>query len=512
MKTNVQNRSHNSIKNSLFGLLNRLIFMLFPFVIRTVIIYKLGNEYVGLNSLFTSILNILNLTELGFGSAMVFYLYKPINDNNYEMISSILNLYKKIYTIIGSVILVLGLIIMPFLKFLIHGSYPADINIYILYLIYLSNTVISYFFFAYRQSLLKAYQRADVVSNISSIVHVVLYVLQIVVLLCFTNYYVYLVLLPLSTLVHNILIYFRSRKMYKDIQVKGKLSRELTKSIFSRTGALFGHKLGAVLITSMDNIIISTFLGLSTLAIFNNYYYIITSINGIIDILASSILFSIGNYLLNKNKDEVYDLFKKLTYINILIVGFCTTCLICLYQDFMLLWVGEENIIREFYVIVLFGVYFFSWKSRIVALNFKDAAGMWKNDRLKPYVGVVFNLLLDIVLIQVIGMEGVLISTIFVMLCIYFPWETYVLFKDLFKRSPLKYIFQYFCYIIITILCTAIVYWITTFIPVYNIQTFICEVLVVIACTSIIWILCTFRTSGYRFMMDKIKKFIRIGG
>lgn len=187
-------RTQNAIRNIFTGVFNKIIILLFPFVIRTVIIKKLGTEYLGLSSLFTSILQVLNLTELGFSSAIVFSLYKPIAEKDDNRICSIMNFYKRIYRIIGFIILVMGLIVLPFLPNFIKGSYPSDINLYILYLIYLFNTVITYYLFAYKSALLNAMQRNDIINNVNSITVIIQYILQIIILYCTKNYYIYMII------------------------------------------------------------------------------------------------------------------------------------------------------------------------------------------------------------------------------------------------------------------------------------------------------------------------------
>ena len=188
-------RTKNAARNVLFGLINKIIVLLFPFAIRAIIIQTLGSEYLGLNSLFTSILQVLNLAELGFNSAVVYSMYKPIAENDTNTICALMNLYRKIYRIIGIIVVVVGLILLPFLSYLIKGSYPTDINIYILYIIYLFNTGLTYFLFAYKSALLTAHQRSDVISNVQSIAFILQYVIQIIILLKTKNYYMFVIVL-----------------------------------------------------------------------------------------------------------------------------------------------------------------------------------------------------------------------------------------------------------------------------------------------------------------------------
>ena len=185
MRLDIKNNAKRSIKH---GVINRIFTLLFPFIVQTVLIRQLGMEYVGVKSLFSSILSILSLVELGIGSAVVFSMYKPIAEDDIEKICQYFTLYKKMYRAIGFIVLVLGSLITPFLPFLIHGSFPSDINLYIVYALYLFNSVLSYWLFAYKKSLLYAYQRTDMISQISSIITIVLCTIQVAVLLLTKNY------------------------------------------------------------------------------------------------------------------------------------------------------------------------------------------------------------------------------------------------------------------------------------------------------------------------------------
>lgn len=186
-----EGRLKNSLRNVLGALINKATAIIFPFIIRTIILYYLGTEYAGLSSLFTSVLQILSLSELGIGSAIVFSMYKPIAEGNNAEINALLKLYRKFYCIIGMVILLVGITLIPLIPRLINGTYPHDINLYALYLIYLSNTVISYFLFAYKASILNAFQRSDIESNLTTLINTGMYILQIITLIIFKNYYIY---------------------------------------------------------------------------------------------------------------------------------------------------------------------------------------------------------------------------------------------------------------------------------------------------------------------------------
>lgn len=499
-------RVKNSARNGFFGLLFKLVAVLFPFAVRTVLIKTLGNEYLGLNSLFVAILQILSLSELGLSSALVYNLYKPVNDDDFEKIAKYMNFYKSAYRLIGLFIAVLGLICLPFLDFFIEGHVPDDVNLYVLFFIYLVNTCLSYFFFSYKSALLNAYQRNDLVSKAGVFSCLFLNIAQISALLLFANYYVFAVFLPISTLLNNFLVFYFSRELNKKLYPfrSLRLEREKIHALFKNIGALFGHKVGAVFICSIDNIFISSILGLVPLAIFNNYYYVITALNGFFDIFLTSLLPGIGNYLLNHTEKENYSFFKRVCYMQELIAISFTACMICLYHDFICLWVGVENTYESFGMVILFALYFYSWKFRSVGLMFKDAAGMWKNDFFKPYVGIIFNVVANVILVTLIGVAGALITTIAIFVMIYFPWETKVLFRDLFKINAREYVFLQFGYLILAIVVCFVTYFTVSQITVSGVIGLFLKLSVSGAISVLTLVAATFWTSDFKYLKQKI--------
>lgn len=429
----------NVFLNMFFAALSKCVAIIGPFAVRTIIIYKLGNEYVGLSSLFTSLLNVLNLAELGFGSAMTFSMYKPVNDGDYAKLSALLNFYKFVYRIIGVVILAVGLLLTPFLTHLINGTYPDDVNIYILFIIYLLNTVASYTLFAYKSSILVANCRNDIMYAIQGLTQFGMYIVQIAVLLLTGNYYFYIIFLPAFTIVNNLLIYRVTKKEYPEYKSVGSLDKAEKGLIFGQIKALLVHKLAGVLITSLDNIVISTILGLNALALFSNYFYIVNAINGLVEIVMASIVSTVGNQLLNTTEEQARGQFHQMAYVSYILIGTCTVCFFNLFQPFVKLWVGESNLL-PMSTMLLFCVYFYTWRIRSIGLLYRDAAGLWRRDAMKSVAGVVLDLVLDIVLVKKIGINGALISTILIMVFIFYPWETTVLFKELFHSKATRYV------------------------------------------------------------------------
>lgn len=443
-------RKKNSLRNVFFGSLNKIIGIFFPFLIRTIMVKTLGDEYLGLNSLFTSILQVLNLAELGFSSAVVFAMYKPIAENDSDTICALMVLYRKIYRVIGIVITIAGLAILPILKFFVKGGYPADINLYAIYLIYLGNTVISYEFFAYKGALLDAHQRTDIESKITIIANTGMYILQIVLLILCKNYYAYICIMPISTIIINLLRLRSVNKLYPDYKPKGKLDVKTQSEIFEKVKALFVYKIGNIVCNAMDNLVISSFLGLQVLAIYNNYYYIVSALFGFLMIYYNAIRAGLGNSLVLESKEKNYKDFCGLFFTQAWIVGWAAICMICLYQNFMILWMGRARLL-PFLMVILFSVYFYAWKIHDIVHTYKDALGMWEQDKFRPLISGIVNLGGNLILVQFMGVYGIVVSTILTETIVTMFWAPPILYKNYFNRSIREYYTMLIKYTIINV-------------------------------------------------------------
>ncbi|MEA4973970.1 hypothetical protein SDC9_63983 [bioreactor metagenome] len=432
-------RTSRSISNIIWAIIYKMIAIIMPFLVRTVIIYKLGLAYAGLNGLFSSVLTVLSLSELGFSNAIVYSMYQPIHDNDIPQLCALLNLYKKVYRIIGLVVAGVGLSLIPALNYLIKGAYPQDINLVLLYLVFLINTVMSYFMFSYKSALLTAYQRYDIVSKIGLLWNFVFYLLQITTLFFFKNYYIYTLTLPVLTIIINIRYELASRKEYPEIHCEGSLAKaklaEIKKSV---SGALL-YKVSSISRTSFDSIIISVFLGLTVLAQYQNYFLIISSLSGVLGVINTSITASVGNSIVSKSQNENYHDFKSILTLYMCISIVFTTCLVGLYQPFMKIWVGIENTLSTG-MAVLFCLYFFVQTMGDIVYVYRMAAGLWWGDRIRPIVESIANVALNIILVKYFGLYGVISATILTLFFINFFWGSEILFKYYFKMSIREYV------------------------------------------------------------------------
>lgn len=454
----------NTLLGAVAGISNKLVVTILPFIMRTIMIRFMGTQYLGLSSLFSSILNMLSLAELGFGSALVFSMYKPIAENDEETICALLNLYRKIYRLIGSFILIVGIAISPFLDYFINGEVPADVNIRILYFVYLLNTVASYFLFAYKNSLLAAFQRNDISSFVSTILTTIEYGIQITLVITFRNYYCYVIVFPVFTIIGNVVRAMIVHKKYPQYTCKGTVSKEQKTEIYKKTIALASHKVGNTVSTSLDSLVVSSFLGLSSVAIFGNYNYIVTTVMALIWIVYFSMTAGIGNRMNLLSVEENYNDFKALTSFNNFIMCWVTGCILFLYQPFMEIWAGKENML-DISAVLIFSIYFYIYQSRKIVLMYKDAAGLWREDQLKPLVGAAINFLLNFSLVQVIGISGVVIASIVSFLFVEIPWESRTLYKYYFGKSLKEYIKIQISALVKAVPCWIVLGLICAFIP-----------------------------------------------
>lgn len=503
-------RTKNTIRNIFTGLINKIIMLFFPFIIRTLLIKNLGSEYLGLSSLFSSILQVLNLSELGFSSAIIFCMYKPMAEKDKDKICALLNFYKKTYRIIGIIILSIGIILLPFLPNLIHGTYPETINIYLLYSIYLINTSITYFLFAYKSALLIAQQRNDVVSNINTIICLIQYIIQIAIICVLKNYYLYVLVQFFMNVINNILIDIVSRKRYPEYQCKGNIDSKEKKEIGKKIYGLLLQKISSVTRNSFDSIFISAFMGLNVVAIYNNYYYILNAVAGLLTIVATSMSASVGNTIITESKETNFDNMMKFDFIYMWIVGICSISLICLYQPFMKIWMGNEYLF-SFNTVICFCIYFYTLKMGDIRGIYYSATGLWYQGKYRAVAESILNVFLNLILGKIFGVKGIIIATEISLFLINFIYGSTIIFKYYFKNNKLIEYFKYHCiYIIATLVCAFITYNVSECIKADGIIKLLLTALICITLPNAYYLI-IYRNNKYynlskKFVLEKVLK------
>ena len=490
-------RTKNASRNIFFGSILKIYQILVPFLMRTAMIYLMGVQYLGLNSLFTSVLQVLNLAELGVGSAMVYSMYKPVAEDDQDTICALMKLYRTYYRLIGLIIAVVGCILTPFIPNLIKTDVPAGVNIYVLYLLNLGATVLSYWLFAYKNSVLQAHQRTDVVSKVKLITSTVQYVLQLAVLWIFHNYYLYVIVALATQALTNIVTAVCSDRLYPQFKPKGNVDKVQVQRINQRISDLFTSKIGSIIYDSADTIVISAFLGLTVLAVYQNYFFIQNSITGLIAVVFSACTAGIGNSIVVESKEKNYQDLKKFTFIITWIAGFCSVCLLCIYQPFMELWTGKD-LMLSLSAVVCFVVYFFVRQFNALFNLYKDASGMWHEDRFRPLAAALTNLALNLILVQFIGIYGILLSTVLAILCVGMPWLLHNLFTVIFdKKHMWHYIKRLAKYVFVILFSCVVTYLVCSRINIGLIPTILIRGMICVIVPNAIYFLVFRKTEEY---------------
>ena len=439
-------RKKNAARNILSGLLNKFIISILPFIIRTVIIYTLGELYVGLNGLFISILGVLSLAELGLNEAIVFSLYEPIEKRQTEKINHLMAFYKKAYTYIGIFIFLVSLSLMPFIKCFIKGDCPSNINIYVLYLAFVFNTVFSYLFFAYKNTLFVAHQRSSVLNNVTTIVLLLQYAAQILVLLVTKNYYLYVFMLPLFTLLRNWYIAHRANIEYPNYKPQGRLDRKSLSEIAKMIRGLIYGKISDVARNSFDSIIISSFMGLTMVAKYSNYYMIYTTLFGVVAMICSSLQAGVGSSIVTDSVEKNYKDFKLISFIIAFMTSIMTLCMFIFYQPFMHIWVGDKLMLSKGDML-LFCIYFFLIVQVLPRNLYMNGNALWDKSKKWFVIEAICNLVLNIFLGKAFGVTGVLIASNITIFLFNFLGRNRVVFEYYFgKEKKHDYYSAYFKY------------------------------------------------------------------
>lgn len=445
-------RIQQAKKNIAFGFVSNFVILFMNFLQRTIFILILGQTLTGVNSLFSGILSMLSMAELGIGSALNYSLYKPVANKDYEKIKSYMLFYKKAYRVIAAVITVIGLALTPFLKYLVKN--PGDNTIQeltVYYLIFLFNTVSTYFV-AYKYSLVNAEQRNYIQTNITTITKIVTVIVQIVVLLVTRNFLIYLLAQAAVELLQKIFVSRYLNRLYPYLCEKKvqKLEKEETAVIVTKTKALMCHKIGDVARLQTDSIIISSFIDVGVNGIVDNYNYVITYVANFVNIIFNSVLSGFGNLVATESKEKQYEVFKVYRFFACWLYGFATVGFWYLLTPLIgNLWLNDEWVIGQG-IVTLILIDFYFKGGRVVLANFKIAAGVFEKDRYLALIQGGVNLVLSIGLVQVIGLSGIYVGTVVSGLMANVV-QPLIVYHDCFERKAISYFIdslKYLCIIV----------------------------------------------------------------
>lgn len=440
------NRTKKSAKNALFALLSKIIYIVISFICRTFFIKYLSEEYLGVNGLFTNVLTILSFAELGIGNAIIFKLYKPIAENDEEKVKTLIHFYKKIYFLIGLFIFIVGLLIIPFLDVFIKNEPNIKESITFIYILFLFNTCVSYFF-TYKKSIIIAYQNEYILSIIDLIISIVQNLLQIVVLIITKNFILYLIILIIGTIVNNVIASLIANKKYPFILEKKykKIDKCESKSIFNDVKSLILYKFGYVLGNGTDNIIISSFIGVGPVGLLSNYTTLTAAITSVLGSFFNALTASVGNLNTIKDKKKKEDVFYQIIYISFIVYSVISVCVAVLSNRFVSIWIGEKYVL-SMKICFAIGFNLYIDGVRFANYTFRNTLGLFTNGRIIPLISSISNVVLSILLVNKIGMFGVLIATGLTRLLILTWYDPYIIHKYAFESTSKKYFKNYFYY------------------------------------------------------------------
>lgn len=440
-------RSDKVIKNIWFDYIGNILTIIIGFVSKTVFIYTLGKDYLGLSGLFTNVLTMLSLAELGMGSAITFELYKPIAENDNEKIRSIMDFYKQAYKVIGLVIFAIGICLLPFLKYIIRFDSQVKIDYYGIYLLFLLNTVISYLFNAYKATIFVASQRKYVTKKIEYVLTIVQTLLQTAVLFVFKNYFAYLIVGIARSILQNYLVARKADREYPILaaSVSRSLGKAERRQIYKNIYALSLYKISGVVVSSTDNIIISAFINTSVLGCYSLYNYLVTTLKTFVAIIFDSFVAAVGDLNATegqKNKKQIFDI---IFFLSFVLYGLIAIGLWQVSSLFITQWAGAEYVLSDRTVILMVASFLISGLENATYI-FRTACGLFKEAQYRPLASAAINLVASIVLVKIIGIDGVFLGTIISRLTTYLVIDPQIVFKKVFGMSVAGYYKQYLAY------------------------------------------------------------------
>ena len=483
---------------------------IFPFIIRYLIIQYWGAEYLGLNSLFSSIIHTLNLAELGFDSAIVYSMYKPFAEHDIKQVNNLLAFYRKTYITIALVICILGICCIPLLRFLIKGSYPAEIVLSKVFIIFLSNIVLNYSLFSYKNAILKAAQRTDIDNKILIVCSFLMYSTQICIMIYLQNYYLYALMLPVSTVLGNIIRKIIVDKKFPYIRCNGKLEEEYVGILKKHITAIFLSRIRNLSRYAMDSVFISSFLGLTWVALYQNYYSVLLLPLLFLEAVLKSVKNSLGNFFAVENREDSYLFLFDFTFLCNWIISWAGICLMCLYSHFIRLWLGE-NYVFPISTTFLFSMLFYTFGLGNMVTMLMDVTGLWRYTKYCSIVEACFNLFLNYVLLQFLGINGILIATILSILLINIPWEMSTILRKFFFVPANKYFLKLLYYFLVTNFIGFIVYYINSIIQWDGILSFMLRCFICFIVPNILFVMAYIRTKEIRNMYHLIKRITKLG-
>lgn len=472
------NRTKASVLNMLISFGGQLLTVFLTFISRIIFIRYFTENYLGVSGLFNSILTMLSLAELGVGNAMIYSLYKPVAEHDENKVRKLMNLYRLLYRFVAAVVAGLGLMFLPFLDYFIKGD-PGIPHLKFIYLIYLTNTALTYLF-SYKQSIIMANQKEYINRAYTTLVQSIQILLQIMVIVLTSNFYLYLLIQLLGAVTTNWLLARKADRMYPFLREDHKALPEKSeiREIFKNISALLLHRIGGKMVHNTDNLVISAFIGLAQVGIYSNYRLIMNTMTTLVSHVYQAFTASIGNLVVVESEEKSYQVFKTLNFLMFLVFGYCFAGLFVLVNPFVRMIFGEYYLL-DMTIIVWSCLEFYLRGMRQIILRFRDAKGLFWNDRYKPVAAALVNLVVSLALVRYYGIGGVLMGTVASEICVNYWIEPYILmrhgFSGQWKRRLALYYTEFGIETVWLFLMTWLLYYVCGIVPGDGIISFLAK-------------------------------------
>ncbi|MGL4973499.1 MAG: lipopolysaccharide biosynthesis protein, partial [Culicoidibacterales bacterium] len=452
-------RTKHAMKNIAMSLLSQIIIILLGFISRKIFLDSLGTEYLGVNGLLTNILSMMILIEGGIGMSITYNLYKPLAEDDHPKIIALIQLYKKAYTILAGIILLISLGLFPVVTLLMKATLPIS-QIAIVYMVFVAKNLVSYLT-AYKWALINADQKGYVLARNNLLFQIISTIAKIVILVITSDYLLYLLI---ELVIYTIQVIWNGKivnKYYPYIRTKTKyvLDTAVKENIVTNVKAMFLHNIGGYFVYGTDNILMSIFVNLSAIGLYSNYVMIIGQLAGLISPILGGVSASIGNLIATEDKAKTYEIFKIINLVNFWIYSFCTIFLYNLLEPFINLWLGEGFLLEQAVFFVLLLNFYLNGMRRTIS-NFKNKAGLFTQDKYAPVVEGIINLSVSIFLAKMYGLIGIFIGTTISTLVVPFFTQPIIVYNHLFERPVSDYFKKYFMYGLLVISIGFVTTWI----------------------------------------------------
>ena len=502
-------RTEKSIKNVVFSMLANIIGMFLGFGLQAIFVRTLNAEYLGINGLFSNIFSLMAIAEFGLVNALIYSLYKPVAEDNKEKICTLLKFYKKLYNLIAVIIFAISMVIMFFLKYIV-GEVSITENIYFIYFLFVIDIIASYLI-TYKRSIIYANQKTYIISIVHIVYLFFMNIFQAIILLITRNFILFLAIKVLFRILENVIINIIVNKIYPWIKEKNvqPLDKEEESDIIKKIRGLLFYKIGNAVVSATDNITISTFLGVVTVGLYYNYNIILSAINQLFSQAFNTITSSIGNLLVEeKSQEKYYDVYKRLYFFNSWLYGISSCIIFVVMSPFIKIWVGEEYLLSSI-VLVIIVLNFYIQGIRKTYMIFKEAAGIFYEDRYYSLIEAGLNIIASIVLVKLIGLPGVFLGTIIGALPVLLYDYPIIVYKKIFDRNIWCYLKENLLLLIINVVISIIVYLICS---VINFESDIIQLIVNCGISlilyNILFVLFFFKNSEFNYYLVLLKKML----